>query len=89
MKTTRHGNEVQILIVDDDAFSVYSLQSILKINFNLKSDFAYCGEEAISKVMDYNKGSLGERKKNYRLIFMDLNMPNINGIQTTESLKKL
>ena len=33
-----------ILIVDDDAFSVFSLQSILKANFGVDSDYAYNGE---------------------------------------------
>ena len=70
-----------ILIIDDDAFSVFSLQTILKTNFNLESDFAYNGEEGIKKII---QKSYGKRNKGtYRLIFMDLNMPIMNGIQAT------
>ena len=41
-----------ILIVDDAIFNVFSLQMVLEKNFNLKSDFAYNGEEAIKKVKE-------------------------------------
>lgn len=76
----------KILIVDDDVFSVFSLRSILENEFELGSDFAYSGQEAIQI---FKSRQELERKESYRLIFMDLNMPKMNGIQTTLELKAL
>ena len=67
--------------MDDAIFNVFSLQQILETFFGLRADFAYSGEEALAKVL--------RRKSNFRLIFMDLNMPGLNGVETTMRLKEM
>jgi len=48
----------------------------LKEIFNLESEFQYSGSEAIKAL----KRREASKKDQYKLIFMDLNMPEINGI---------
>jgi CheY-like chemotaxis protein len=79
----------QILIIDDDTFSVFSLKTILANIFYLKADFAYSGADGIKAVEDKNNTIFSSQMtsktiiRNYKLIFMDLNMPEMNGIETT------
>ena len=40
----------QILVVDDNNFNIFTLQSLLDVNFNLDSDKAFNGSEAVDKV---------------------------------------
>ena len=72
--------------MDDDTFNVFSLQCILKDIFGLQSDFSYSGNEAIKLI----KNRAAECGHNYyKVIFMDLNMPGLNGLETTHIIRKL
>ena len=53
-----------ILIVDDAIFNVFSLQLVLEKSFNLKSDFAYNGEDAIQKIKERHFKTSHSIKKN-------------------------
>jgi CheY-like chemotaxis protein len=93
------SNNNRILIVDDDIFSVFSLKTILQEIFGLESDQAYSGADGIKSIQ--KKNSLMHRESSlfsqgnicsphyYKLIFMDLNMPEMNGIEATQVLKNL
>ena len=68
----------KILIVED----VEMILNILKLEFekyDLFIDTATCGPEAIEKTI----------KNNYNIIFMDYRMPEMDGIITTERIRKL
>ena len=67
---------------------MFSLKTILKQIFNLESDIAYNGEEAIDRIKEKQLNYHNE-KQNFKIIFMDLNMPVMNGIQTTNKLKEM
>ena len=83
----------KILIVDDEFLNIYALQILLK-NFKLKADTA-CNGEDVSIIFNYikQKGATKviERLKNicdscrqgYRIVFMDIEMPILNGINAT------
>ena len=77
-----------ILLVDDDAFNLFSMELILK-GFNLKCDKAMNGKEAINKI----KTKKCEKKENckcgYKLIFMDFQMPVMNGEEATIEIKNM
>ncbi|CAD8200063.1 unnamed protein product [Paramecium pentaurelia] len=73
----------QILIVDDIPFNHIALIAILN-NFNILSESAYDGDQAIEKVNDRIKNS--QCCKSYRIIFMDLEMPGKNGFQTSSEI---
>lgn len=76
-----------ILIVDDDEFNILALSSILSMK-KIKSLSARNGQLALDLIKD----ECLKRKtccQAFSMIFMDLNMPVMNGIETTVELKKL
>ena len=76
-----------VLIVDDDEFNILALSSILNMR-RIKSLAARNGQLAL----DLIKLECGKRKdccKRFQMIFMDLNMPVLNGIETSLELRKM
>ncbi|CDW86801.1 -like sensor kinase protein [Stylonychia lemnae] len=84
-----------ILVVDDNIFNVVTLQTILEFQFNLKSDKAMNGLDALKKVEERINLQQDSpcfcklQRKNYKLIFMDCNMPVMDGFQATEQIRLL
>ena len=74
-----------ILICDDNAFNIYSLRKQLEY-FNFKIDCAIDGEEAIKMVEEYHNED--HCCKTYQIIFMDIEMPGINGYETTRKIRE-
>ncbi|WP_319780563.1 response regulator [Maridesulfovibrio sp.] len=79
---------MQILIVEDSNTSRMYLEEILKvITQNLKTktiDCAVCGEEALEKFEHkWLKGTP------YDLIFMDIILPGMDGLQTLEKIRDI
>ena len=77
-------DQIQILAVDDNIFNIVTLQTILEFEFKLKSDKSLNGLEAYNLVKDkmnqaIEKNCPCKRKKSYNLIFMDCNMPVMDG----------
>lgn len=79
-----------ILIVDDNAFNLYSLRKQLEsIQFII--DSANSGEEAVELVQEF---SMNYKKKfkccnNYKIIFMDIEMPGKDGYETSMEIRKI
>ena len=67
-----------ILLVDDEEFNLMTMQSLLKLE-RVLADTATNGEEAVSKV---------EQNPNYKLIFMDVYMPVMDGIQACKLIEE-
>jgi len=75
----------KVLIVDDSVYNILVLQTLLRAS-GLKSDSVYDGKEAIQKVMEEHI----KRKnccKGYKIIFMDYNMPVMDGCEATWELQ--
>jgi len=64
-----------ILIVDDRPENLISLQKVLQAH-NFEVDTASSGEEALKKVL----------KKNYVLIILDVQMPDMDGFEVAEAI---
>ena len=67
-----------ILVVDDDPGTCATLKNILS-NRSYKVCTAHTGEEAIAK----------SRKKDYDIIFIDIKLPTINGLETYLAIRKV
>ncbi len=70
-------NQLQILFVDDDPVNLL-LGKILLNKFGIKADFANSGSDALDKF----------KKGRYDMIFLDINMPDYNGLEVTERIRE-
>lgn len=78
-----------ILIVDDDPFNQLSLEIILK-KFKIPCEKAHNGLEAIERIKKSNlMEKCSENCHRLKLIFMDYQMPILDGVQTTNELRKM
>ncbi len=68
----------KVLVVDDNEINILIVKRILT-TWGLENDVAADGEEAIRKVME----------NRYDLILMDINMPGIDGFETTSIIREL
>ena len=75
-----------VLAVDDDAFNLLSIELILN-QFNLRCLKVMSGKEAIEKLSCIH--CLEPKCKGYKLIFMDYQMPIMDGIETTKEIMRL
>lgn len=76
----------KILITDDDGFQIWALQSLLK-NLGIKTpDTAFSGDEAVKKNEDRLLKKTGCSCSRYSLIFMDCEMPGMNGMEATSEI---
>lgn len=78
-KTSKFFNRsLRILLAEDCATNQQVALSILK-KLNLQADIVKCGEEAIKAI----------EKTAYDLILLDIQMPGIDGFETTSRIRKL
>jgi CheY-like chemotaxis protein len=76
-KKPASGNK-RVLIIDDNADVAQSLAMLLKIS-GREVDVALNGKEAIEKA----------RETSYAIIFLDIGMPEMDGIETSRHLRAL
>lgn len=74
-----------ILIVDDTIFNIEVLQMMLQNQFHMNCDYAYSGDEALQKVRERTFSN--QTLSTYKLIFMDINMPGMDGVKCTQLIK--
>lgn len=71
-----HG--IKALVVDDNEVNILVVVSMLN-QFNIETEEAVSGKEAIDKA----------KRSDYDIIFMDYLMPEMNGIEATQEIRKL
>ena len=86
----RHPEGKRILVVDDQTYNIDALKSIL--HFKLKIDLTYVdrasnGLEALNMIKQDFKHNQG--KCSFDVIFMDCNMPFMDGYQATKEIREL
>ncbi|CAD8119962.1 unnamed protein product [Paramecium sonneborni] len=77
-------NCTHVLIVDDIPFNQIALKMILN-HHNIIADQAFDGFQAIEKV----KTKLQQHCQIYKLIFMDIEMPGLDGFQASKQILEL
>lgn len=77
LKKNENLSHLKVLIVEDNAINQKVLMRILQ-TFQIQSDLASNGKEALEKV----------KLVKYDLIFMDIQMPVLDGIETTKWIRK-
>jgi CheY-like chemotaxis protein len=70
--------EISILVVDDEKNLTLAMRRLLSAE-GYSTQTAGSGEEALEVV----------KEKDYDLIFLDVNMPEMNGLETFKKLKKV
>ena len=77
----------KVLIVDDDAFNLTALELHL-IKLDIPCDTAFNGQIAFNKILHRQNTRCSQNCQQYLLIFMDYNMPVMDGLETTKKLRK-
>jgi len=78
-------NTKKILIVDDDPICLKVVKTLLIDNYQCQVDIAVSATQALDRI--YEMG-LEWQPKWYDLIFMDINMPVLNGDKVTKIIKE-
>ncbi|MDP1783895.1 MAG: ATP-binding protein, partial [Sulfuricurvum sp.] len=69
---------LKVLVVDDYEINRMLIGEVLSFHYGISADFANNGEEAVAMV----------DKNSYDLVFMDVNMPVMDGITATHIIRK-
>lgn len=83
------------MVVDDNVFNIMTVKCLLMDCSKLDADQALNGLQAVEMVQARAKERVrepclcGKESPNYRLIFMDCNMPIMDGLQATREIRKL
>lgn len=70
--------DLRVLVVDDYPINRMLIGELLNHHYGITADFANDGEEGVSMVAN----------NRYDLVFMDINMPGMDGIQATQLIRK-
>lgn len=77
-----------ILVVDDDVFNITALEMILG-KFGIVCSSAFNGQQAINKIRERERNMCMNGCGQFKLVFMDCNMPILDGFEATTQLKEL
>lgn len=78
----------KVLVVDDDGSNIFAMEMLLS-HFKIKADSAHNGKQAIVKYRERIGLPCGEHCEPYKMILMDVNMPEKNGIEATKVIRDL
>mmetsp|Transcript_1739 Transcript_1739/g.1599 ORF Transcript_1739/g.1599 Transcript_1739/m.1599 type:complete len:138 (+) Transcript_1739:2916-3329(+) len=75
----------EILIVDDDSFNIIALENILcSLGYSVESCFN--GQEAVDAMTERSQNKCGRNCVGYKIIFLDCNMPIMDGYEAATTL---
>ena len=77
----------EVLIVDDDPMNTYSLEAMVGA-FGITGTSAFNGQEALNKIEQRSGNLCGIHCRAFRFVFLDYEMPVMNGLQTAIRIRK-
>ena len=77
-----------VMIADDDMFNIAALESILH-SIHISTVSAFNGKIAVDKFLQRESTKCGPHCRPFSLIFMDCNMPLVDGYEASRSLKSM
>ena len=77
-----------ILICDDENFNIITIKNMLK-KFNLNADSSSNGQECLDIIINKNKINCACNKKYYKLLFLDMMMPIMNGLEAAKKIQEM
>ena len=78
----------KVLIVDDDPFNLTALEQILN-RLKIPCHWAFNGKEAIQKIETRQFNRCSASCKQYKIMFLDCNMPILDGFETARRLRQM
>ena len=81
-------NCVDILVVDDEEFNIMASKKMIK-NLGFESEAAYNGQECIDLIKKKQKLNCSCNRNYYKLIFLDIVMPVLDGIKTAKKIQEM
>ena len=81
-------NCTNILLCDDEKFNLNAIQNMLK-KYKINCDLCNNGKECIDSILTKKKLACGCKYNNYKLIFLDIMMPVMNGLEAAKKIQEL
>ena len=77
-----------ILLCDDETFNLKTIKNMLK-KLNIECDTSTNGKECIDSIINKKKLKCNCNKNYYKLIFLDMMMPIMNGLEAVKIIQKM
>ena len=89
MQNNNCGCIPRILVVDDTEFNILAVKCMVKENFQLDVDQALNGLIALEMYKKAYEKPCMCNDRTYKLVFMDLQMPVMGGVESATEMMKL
>ena len=77
------------MLVDDNDFNLMPLNMLITQLFQIQTDLAFNGIQAVQLFKENYEKACKCDNRAYKFIFMDLNMPEMDGYEASENILKI